>query len=77
MHCTNSRRWLGLSLLFSLVLLPLGLTKAEDKKANTDVHLKTVWAKLEAAVEAGEPTEEEAKAKWVAIKKGACGKPRK
>lgn len=77
MHCTNLRRWLGLSLLFSLVLLPLGLTKAEDKNANTDVHLKTVWAKLEAAVEAGKMSGDEAKAKMAAIKKGACGKPKK
>lgn len=73
MHCTKSRRWLRLSLLFLLVLLPLGLTKAEDKQANTDVHLKTVWAKLEAAVEAGKMSGDEAKAKMAAIKKAKLG----
>jgi len=73
MHCTNPRRWLGLSLLFSLVLLPLGLTKAEDKQANTDVHLMRVWAKLEAAVEAGKLSGDEAKAKMAAIKKAKLG----
>ncbi len=49
----------------------MGKTKADyqGKKAKTGAYLKQVWAKLQAEVEAGNMSEEDAKAKMIAIKK--------
>ncbi len=83
MYRTNLRNRLGLALLFAVILLPLGAASAKDKQAKPDKHLNQVWAKLEAAVEAGKISAEDAKAKMVVIKKKqaakagpACEKPK-
>jgi len=73
MHQTNSRHWFGLALLFAAILLPVGATQAKDEQAKADPCLKQVWAKLEAAVEAGKMSAEDAKAKMAAIKKAKLG----
>lgn len=63
----SSRRLQLLVLLLALIVLPLGMAYAQDKNDRAEKYLDGVWAKLEAAVEAGEMTEEEAREKMLAV----------
>ena len=63
-----------LVLLFAVVLVPLSAVHAQDGKKKTDADFKLVWlgevwAKLQAAVDAGKMSAEDAEAKMIAIKK--------
>ena len=74
---------IGAILLVSTALIPgcetvKTVDKAEVDKGNipaknTEAYLEEVWAKLQAEVEAGNMSAEEAKAKMTAIKKGKSG----
>ena len=55
--------------LVAALLIPLGTVHADGSKTKTDAGLTKVWAKLQAAVEAGEMSAEDAEVKMIAIKK--------
>ena len=56
-------------LLVAALLIPLGTVHADGSKTKTDAGLTNVWAKLQAAVEAGKMSAEDAEVKMIAIKK--------
>lgn len=74
---TNHRsrsRWLqACVLLGAMLVLPLGLAYGEDLDAKTNAYLKQVWSKLQAEIEAGNMSTEDAEAKMAAIKKAKLG----
>ncbi len=64
----NNTRWMQVCvLLLAVVVLPLSMAYAKDAGGKTEAYLEQVNNKLNAAVEAGKMTEEEAAAKIEAI----------
>lgn len=63
-------RWLQVCvLLLAAVVLPLSLAYAQDCNDKTEAYLNQVWTKLQAEVEAGNMSAEDAEAKMIAIEK--------
>jgi len=68
-------RWLqGLVLLCVVVVLPLGVTYAQESKTDTEIYLEKVAERIQAAVEAGKLTEQDAEAKMAALRREASKK---
>ena len=60
-------------LLGAMLVLPLGLAYGEDLDAKTNAYLKQVWSELQAEVEAGNMSAEDAEARMTALKKAKLG----
>jgi beta-lactamase regulating signal transducer with metallopeptidase domain len=60
-------------LLGAMLVLPLGLAYGEDLDAKTNAYLKRAWSKLQAEVEAGNMSTEDAEARMAGIKKAKLG----
>ena len=70
-------RWLqACVLLCAVVILPFGLAYAQGDKTNSETYLEQVYEKLQAEVESGNMSAEDAEAKMAAVKKKIAAKPK-